>query len=127
MTRVPAARPVRGRPAAAYAWAGRAVLHVEFSVPGSVPVDAVIEYRVHYEGARGARAPKVFTLTRRRIEPGEPLVIARRHAFVDVSVRRHRPGPHTIDVQVNGRLLGSLSVHLTDGGGRPCTESRTPS
>jgi 3-methyladenine DNA glycosylase AlkC len=93
---------------------GDAVLQVALSVPGSVPVDAVIDYRVHYLGARGARAPKVFKLTRRRIEPGEPVVIDRRHAFADVSIRRLHAGPHTIDVQVNGRVMGSVSLELTD-------------
>ncbi|HVF76050.1 MAG TPA: hypothetical protein VM938_13500 [Acidimicrobiales bacterium] len=76
------------------------------------PVDAVVDYRVHYVGARGAKAPKVFKLTRRTLVPGEPLTITRRHRFDDVSIRHIHPGRHQIDVQVNGRVLGSTSVDV---------------
>lgn len=72
--------------------------------------DAVIDYRVHYAGARGMKAPKVFKLTRRRLEPGTPVTITRRHRFDHVSIRRILPGPHRIDVQVNGLVLGSAEV-----------------
>jgi 3-methyladenine DNA glycosylase AlkC len=75
--------------------------------------DAVIDYRVHYVGARGVKAPKVFKLTRRRLVPGRPVTITRRHAFDHVSIRRILPGRHTIDVQVNGRVLGSIAVDVT--------------
>ena len=80
---------------------------------GGGSADAVIDYRVHYVGARGAKAPKVFKLTRRLLEPGQPVTISRRHAFDHVSIRRIIPGRHTIDVQVNGRVLGSVDVAVT--------------
>jgi 3-methyladenine DNA glycosylase AlkC len=79
---------------------------------GEGPADAVIDYRVHYVGARGVKAPKVFKLTRRRLEAGQPVTISRRHAFEHVSIRRIIPGRHTIDVQVNGRVLGSAFVDV---------------
>ncbi len=81
----------------------------------SEPVEAVIDYSVHYVGARGIKAPKVFKLTRRRLEAGEPVKITRRHRFEHVSIRRIVPGTHTIDVQVNGRVLGSAAVEVTEG------------
>ena len=74
----------------------------------------MIDYRVHHMGTRGVRAPKVFKLTRRRMEPVIPVTVVRRHRFEHVSIRRIHPGPHTIDVQVNGRILGSATVHVTD-------------
>ncbi len=77
------------------------------------PADAVIDYRVHYAGVRGAKAPKVFKLTRRHLESGEPVTLTRRHRFDHVSIRRIHPGTHTIDVQVNGRVLGSVSFDVT--------------
>jgi 3-methyladenine DNA glycosylase AlkC len=81
----------------------------------SVPTDALIDYRVHYVGARGMRTPKVFKLARRQLEPGVPVTIVRRHRFEHVSIRRIHPGPHTIDIQVNGRILGSATLHVSDG------------
>lgn len=76
------------------------------------PVDAIIDYRVHYASARGRRAPKVFKLSRRRLVPGTPVTLARRHRFEDVSIRSIHPGIHAIDVQVNGRVLGTARVEV---------------
>lgn len=77
------------------------------------PVDVVIDYRVHYVGARGgAKAPKVFKLARRTLVPGVSSTVTRRHRFEDVSIRRIHPGPHAIDLQVNGRVLGASSVDV---------------
>jgi 3-methyladenine DNA glycosylase AlkC len=87
------------------------------------PADAVVDYRVHYVGARGVKAPKVFKLARRRLEPGHPVAVTRRHAFRDVSIRRIRPGPHTVDVQVNGRVLGSVTVDVVP---TRCAGPRSP-
>ena len=81
---------------------------------GSEPCDAVIDYRVHYAGARGSKAPKVFKLTRRRLEPGRPVTISRRHTFEHVSIRRIRPGAHRIEVQVNGAVLGGVDIDVVD-------------
>jgi 3-methyladenine DNA glycosylase AlkC len=81
---------------------------------GTKPGEAVIDYRVHYVGANGVRRPKVFKLTRRRLVPGEPATVTRRHRFEHVSIRRIRPGRHTIDVQVNGRVLGAIDLEVVD-------------
>jgi hypothetical protein len=52
-------------------------------------------------------------LTWRRLEPGIPIAITRPHRFEHVSIRRILPGPHVIDVQVNGRVLGSTTIEIT--------------
>jgi hypothetical protein len=82
--------------------------------PGSEPADCIIDYRVHFAGVRGTKAPKVFKLTRRRVESGRPLNISRRHRFEHVSIRRILPGLHQIDLQVNGNILGSVSLEIVD-------------
>jgi hypothetical protein len=74
--------------------------------------EAVIDYRVHYVGANGQRQPKVFKLTRRRLQPGRPTTITPRHRFEHVSIRRIHPGRHSIDVQVNGHVLGAVDVDV---------------
>jgi 3-methyladenine DNA glycosylase AlkC len=80
------------------------------------PVDAVIDYRVHYVGARGPKPPKVFKHARRRLDRGQPVAFTIRHRFEHVSIRLIRPGPHTIDVQVNGRVLGSVVIDVAAPG-----------
>jgi 3-methyladenine DNA glycosylase AlkC len=76
--------------------------------------DAVIDYRVHYAGANGPRRPKEFKLTRRRLVAGEPVTVTRQHRFTHVSIRRIHPGPHTIDIQVNGRILATTDLHVVE-------------
>ncbi len=78
------------------------------------PSDAVIDYRVHYMGASALKAPKVFKLTRRALEPGQPVEIVRRHRFEHVSIRRINPGRHVVDLQVNGRVLGTAELMVVD-------------
>ena len=81
---------------------------------GREPAEAVIDYRVHYVGTNGLRRPKVFKMARRRLEPGRPVTVTRRHRFEHVSIRRIVPGRHRIDVQVNGRVLGGADVEVVD-------------
>lgn len=80
----------------------------------ALQAEVLIDYRIHYQGARGVKAPKVFKLTRRRLERGHPQTITRRHAFRHVSIRTIRPGPHIIDLQLNGRVAGAVSVEVTE-------------
>lgn len=82
------------------------------------PADVVIDYRVHYVGVRAIKAPKVFKLLRRHLDPGVPVVVNFTHRFAHVSIRRINPGPHTIDIQVNGTVLGSVTVDVTEVGRR---------
>ena len=74
--------------------------------------DAVIDYRVHYAGTNGLRRPKVFKLTRRRLVAGQHVTVTRRHRFAHVSIRRIHPGRHAIDIQVNGRILGTTDLDV---------------
>jgi 3-methyladenine DNA glycosylase AlkC len=89
---------------------GTVTFSLTVELAGTEEVDAVIDYRVHYVGANGVRRPKVFKLTRRRLLPGQPATVTRRYRFEHVSIRRIHPGRHTIDVQVNGHVLGAIDL-----------------
>ena len=115
-------------PASAVALPGypgmRAVIAAAFVPHDAIPAveliddgasaDAIIDYRIHHAGARGPRSPKVFKLTRRFLTRREPVTIEWRHRFENVSVRRIHAGPHTLDVQVNGRVLGSTVIEVDE-------------
>jgi 3-methyladenine DNA glycosylase AlkC len=90
-----------------------AAFEVTLELASGGPADVVVDYRVHYVGARGMKPPRVFKLARRRLAPGRPVTIRREHAFDHVSIRRLHPGRHVIDIQVNGRILGSAAVEIT--------------
>jgi 3-methyladenine DNA glycosylase AlkC len=88
-------------------------VEVAFTLETARPARVVVDYLVHHAGARGPRAPKVFKLATRELAPGAPQRIARRHRFAEVTVRRLYPGPHRIEIQVNGRVLGGAVVELS--------------
>jgi len=94
----------------------KAAFTLTLELAAADPTDVIVDYRVHYVGARGVKAPRVFKLARRTLEPGRPVTIRREHPFGHVSIRRIHPGPHTIDIQVNGRVLGSVAVEVTADG-----------
>lgn len=91
---------------------GEITLAFVLQLEDAAPVEAIVDYRVHYAGANGTRRPRVFKLARRTLEPGTPEELSRRHAFKPVSIRRIYPGRHTIDVWVNGSVLGSADVDV---------------
>jgi 3-methyladenine DNA glycosylase AlkC len=91
------------------------VLRFTLELDGAQDAEAIIDYRVHYVGINGRRAPKVFKLTRRRLVAGQPEPVTARHWFKHVSIRRIHPGRHTIDVQVNGCVLGAVDVQVVEG------------
>ena len=80
---------------------------------GAEPVRVVIDYVVHYRKAKGALAPKVFKLATRTLAAGETYAVTRSHAFVELSTRRHHPGGHAIELQVNGQTFGHVAFEVT--------------
>ncbi|MEV0458147.1 DNA alkylation repair protein [Catellatospora methionotrophica] len=88
---------------------------IAFTLTADSGVRAAVDYVVHYAGARGPRAPKVFKLTTATLEPGLPRQVTRRHTFQHVSIRQLYPGPHRVDIQVNGRVLAGAEIVLRDG------------
>ena len=85
----------------------------EFTAVADTDTAAVIDYLVHYQGATGRKAGKVFKLATRTLVAGQPITIERRHRFAHVSIRQIRPGPHRIEIQVNGRVLAGIEVDVT--------------
>lgn len=78
------------------------------------PHKLVIDYVVHLVKANGRTSPKVFKLTMRTLAGGEAVTLQRRHVVKPVTTRRYYPGEHQVEIQVNGRRLGSASFHLAE-------------
>ena len=83
-----------------------------FSLRAERDARVVIDYVVHFQGARGPKAGKVFKLAVRDLPGGKSVAFERRHRFETVSVRKIHPGIHRIEVQVNGRILGETTVDV---------------
>ena len=74
--------------------------------------DLVIDYVIHHVKANGKLAPKVFKLTRKTLEAGKVIRIAKTHSFRWISTRRYHAGEHRLEIQVNGRIFEKISFEL---------------
>jgi 3-methyladenine DNA glycosylase AlkC len=72
-----------------------------------------LDYRVHHLKANGEASPKTFKGRRIVLAPGESLCWNKLHSFRPVTTRRLYPGPHVIDIQVNGQCVAEASFELT--------------
>ena len=86
---------------------------IEFALTADEPTPVMVDYRIHHAGANSSRSPKVFKLKRTVLEPGVETGFRREHRIREVSVRRIHPGPHLIEIQVNGRVLAAATVEVT--------------
>lgn len=73
-----------------------------------------IDYRVHYVKGSGRTSPKVFKLNENTIAPGETLSSRVRQSFADVSIRKHFPGTHRLEIIVNGKALAEVTFALKE-------------
>ncbi|WP_329129576.1 DNA alkylation repair protein [Streptomyces sp. NBC_01476] len=80
------------------------------------PVVLAVDYVIHYQKANGSLAPKVFKLAKRTLAPGESVELVRRHSFRPITTRVYHPGPHALELQVNGHRFGRAGfvLHTTD-------------
>lgn len=91
---------------------------IAFSLEAVAPTPVIVDYRIHHAAASGgdrakaARPPKVFKLKTVNLEPGVEQCFEKRHRIRQVSVRRIHPGPHLVEVQVNGRVRASATVEV---------------
>ena len=83
-----------------------------FTLRAATTTRAAIDYVIHYQGARGTKAGKVFKLSVKDLPAGKPVHFSREHRFAHVSIRQIHPGPHRIEIQVNGRILGEAIVEI---------------
>lgn len=79
---------------------------------GNRPESLVVDVVVHFVKANGKTRPKVFRVASRRVAAGAAVGYDRSLSFREISTRRHYPGWHRIEVQVNGRVLGGRDFEL---------------
>lgn len=72
----------------------------------------VIDYAIRYRKAGGASSRKVFKLKEVVLGPRASHDITKRQRFIDLSTRKHHPGEHVVEVQVNGRVMAEASFIL---------------
>lgn len=96
-------------------------LAFEFEIANAGPADArlAVDYVVHYAKANGSLAEKVFKLGTSVLGPGETRRFSKRHAFRQMTTRRHHPGTHVLELQVNGVRYAPTDFTVRTGPGDP--------
>jgi len=81
---------------------GSISFQVTIANDGDRPARLAVDYAVHHRKANGSETAKVFKLTTRTLAPGEHLTLAKVHSLRAITTRRYYPGPHGVDIRVNG-------------------------
>ncbi len=76
------------------------------------PQKLMIDFLIHFVKANGSTAPKVFKLKKLSLPGGASADISKRFAIRPISTRKHYPGWHRLEVQINGIVLGSAEFEL---------------
>ncbi|AOS45367.1 hypothetical protein Verru16b_02448 [Lacunisphaera limnophila] len=71
-----------------------------------------LDYLIHYVKASGGTSAKVFKLRELTLGPGETVVVTKRQTIRDFTTRKHHPGRHRLELQVNGRILAAGDFEL---------------
>jgi 3-methyladenine DNA glycosylase AlkC len=71
-----------------------------------------IEYGVHFMKANGQQQQKVFKIAECAFNPAQKISFQKKHAFKDLTTRKHYEGAHEISIIVNGLARQQLSFML---------------
>lgn len=71
-----------------------------------------MDYAIQFVKASGASRPKVFKLKVVKVAPRQVMTLSCRHSFRKISTRTYYPGPHAIEIFVNGNVEGRAEFAL---------------
>ena len=91
---------------------GEIALAVSLASSSPEPQDLLVDYVVHHVRANGSTSPKVFKGWKLTLGPGEQRTLGKRHSLRPVTTRVLYPGPHRIELQVNGQTLAQADFEL---------------
>jgi 3-methyladenine DNA glycosylase AlkC len=93
---------------------GTLTLNTRLVSTHSRPQSLIVDYVVHYARPGGTAAEKVFKWKQLTLGPGETVVLSKRQVIRDFSTRRHHPGRHRVELQINGRRLADGQFSLSE-------------
>jgi 3-methyladenine DNA glycosylase AlkC len=91
---------------------GALLLRVTLQSTSNAPQNLELDYLVHHRKANGEASPKTFKGKRIVLAPGQQLDWVKLHSFKPVTTRRLYPGPHRVDIHVNGQRLAQAAFDL---------------
>lgn len=90
----------------------RITLSLQLTSTATSPQDLLIDYVVHYVKASEDTRAKVFKWTQTRLAPAASIELTKSQLIKDFTTRRHYPGPHRVEIQVNGQRLAQTTFQL---------------
>ena len=75
----------------------------------------IVDYVVHYARPSGRVSQKVFKWKQLTLAPGASVELTKHQIIRDFTTRRHQPGRHLVELQINGRRLAKTAFVLVAG------------
>ncbi len=72
----------------------------------------VVDYAVHHVKAHGGTSPKVFKGWKLELAPGDARTLQKAHSLREVTTRRLYPGPHRVELLINGVAVAEAAFDL---------------
>jgi hypothetical protein len=88
-------------------------MEVRLASTAREPQALVIDDAVHHRRADGTHAPKVFKGWTLTLEPGATRALSKVHSMRPVTTRRDPPGPHEVDLRINGHEVARAGIVLS--------------
>jgi len=67
---------------------------------------------VHFMKANGQQQQKVFKIAESTFNPAQKINFQKKHAFKDLTIRKHYEGVHLVSIIINGLARQQLSITL---------------
>ncbi|MCL2364762.1 MAG: DNA alkylation repair protein [Defluviitaleaceae bacterium] len=77
-------------------------LRFSFTISAKKTLRVRLEFVIDFVKANGKTARKIFQLSEQTMKAGETKRYVKKHAFIDLSTRKHYPGTHRVTLVVNG-------------------------
>ena len=91
---------------------GQITLTVEISSLAKDPQPLIIDYVIHYVKAHGGTSAKVFKWSEATLSAGGNVCLVKRQTIRDFTTRKHFPGRHRVELQVNGCRVAESEFEL---------------
>ncbi|MBL7664415.1 MAG: DNA alkylation repair protein [Bacteriovoracaceae bacterium] len=75
-----------------------------YELKGQKPQKVRIEYAIHYHKKNGSKSKKVFKISEKEIVSGT-YSLSKKHSLRQMTTRKHYPGPHQIEIILNGEIM----------------------
>lgn len=91
---------------------GRLGLEAVIRSTSRKPQSLAVDYVVYYVKARGAAFEKVFKWTEIRLPALGSVTLSKSQTIRDFTTRRHHPGHHRVELQINGSRVAAAGFDL---------------